>query len=158
MIKDQKKQFNKPQDEFESKLLDLTRVTRVTAGGKQLRFRAIIVVGDRKGKIGLGVSKGLDVSQAIEKATRTAKKNLILVPINKEGTIDHEVEAKFGPSVILIKPQRKGKGLVAGGTVRTLCQLAGIQNISSKILSRTSNKLNNAKATIKAFELLASQI
>ncbi|HOI60045.1 MAG TPA: 30S ribosomal protein S5 [Candidatus Pacearchaeota archaeon] len=158
MIKDQKKQFNKPQDEFESKLLDLTRVTRVTAGGKQLRFRAIIVVGDRKGKIGLGVSKGLDVSQAIEKATRTAKKNLILVPINKEGTIDHEVEAKFGPSVILIKPQKKGKGLVAGGTVRTLCQLAGIQNISSKILSRTSNKLNNAKATIKAFELLASQI
>ena len=158
MIKDQKKQFNKPQDEFESKLLDLTRVTRVTAGGKQLRFRAIIVVGDRKGKIGLGVSKGLDVSQAIEKATRTAKKNLILVPINKEGTIDHEVEAKFGPSVILIKPQRKGKGLVAGGTVRTLCQLAGIQNISSKILSRTSNKLNNAKATIKAFELLAEQV
>ncbi len=158
MIKDQKKQFNKPQDEFESKLLDLTRVTRVTAGGKQLRFRAVIVVGDRKGRIGLGVSKGLDVSQAIEKATRTAKKNLIAVPVNKEGTIDHEIEAKFGPSVILLKPQKKGKGLVAGGTVRTLCQLAGIQNISSKILSRTSNKLNNAKATIKAFELLASQI
>lgn len=157
-MKDQKKQFNKPQDEFESKLLDLTRVTRVTAGGKQLRFRAIIVVGDKKGKIGLGVSKGLDVSQSIEKATRMAKKNLMLVPINKEGTIDHEVEAKFGPSVVLLKPQRKGKGLVAGGTVRTLCQLAGIQNISSKILSRTSNKLNNAKATIKAFELLAEQV
>lgn len=158
MIKDQKKQFNKPQDEFESKLLDLTRVTRVTAGGKQLRFRAIMVVGDRKGKIGLGVSKGLDVSQAIEKATRMAKKNLFEVPINENGTIDHEIQAKFGPSVVLLKPQREGKGLVAGGTVRTLCQLAGIQNISSKILSRTSNKLNNAKATIKAFQLLASQI
>ena len=157
-MKDQKRQFNKPQDEFESKLLDLTRVTRVTAGGKQLRFRAIIVVGDRKGNIGLGVSKGLDVSQAIEKATRVAKKNLMVVPINKEGTIDHEVEAKFGPSVILLKPQRKGKGLMAGGAVRTLCQLAGIQDISSKILSRTTNKLNNAKATIKAFELLARQI
>ncbi len=158
MIKDQKKQFNKTQDEFESKLLDLTRVTRVTAGGKQLRFRAIMVVGDRKGKIGLGVSKGLDVSQAIEKATRMAKKNLFEVPINENGTIDHEIQAKFGPSVVLLKPQREGKGLVAGGTVRTLCQLAGIQNISSKILSRTSNKLNNAKATIKAFQLLASQI
>lgn len=158
MMKKEYKQFNKPQDEFESKLLDLTRVTRVTAGGKQLRFRAIIVVGDRKGKIGLGVSKGLDVSQAIEKATRTAKKNLMDVPVNKEGTIDHEVEAKFGPSIILLKPQKSGRGLVAGGTVRTLCQLAGIQNISSKILSRTSNKLNNAKATIKAFELLAKQI
>ncbi len=157
-MKDQKRQFNKPQDEFESKLLDLTRVTRVTAGGKQLRFRAIIVVGDRKGNIGLGVSKGLDVSQAIEKATRVAKKNLMVVPINKEGTIDHEVEAKFGPSIVLLKPQKKGKGLMAGGAVRTLCQLAGIQDISSKILSRTTNKLNNAKATIKAFELLARQI
>ncbi|MDD3032423.1 MAG: 30S ribosomal protein S5 [Candidatus Pacebacteria bacterium] len=158
MMKDQKRQFNKPQDEFESKLLDLTRVTRVTAGGKQLRFRAIIVVGDRKGKIGLGVSKGLDVSQAIDKATKVAKKNLMIVPINKEGGIDHEVEAKFGPSVILLKPQKKGKGLMAGGAVRTLCQLAGIQDVSSKVLSRTKNKLNNAKATIKAFELLARQI
>jgi len=157
-MKDQKRQFNKPQDEFESKLLDLTRVTRVTAGGKQLRFRAIIVVGDRKGKIGLGVSKGLDVSQAIDKATKVAKKNLMIVPINKEGGIDHEVEAKFGPSVILLKPQKKGKGLMAGGAVRTLCQLAGIQDVSSKVLSRTKNKLNNAKATIKAFELLARQI
>ena len=157
-MKDQKRQFNKPQDEFESKLLDLTRVTRVTAGGKQLRFRAIIVVGDRKGKIGLGVSKGLDVSQAIDKATKVAKKNLMIVPINKEGGIDHEVEAKFGPSVILLKPQKKGKGLMAGGAVRTLCQLAGIKDISSKVLSRTKNKLNNSKATIKAFELLARQI
>ncbi|MDD4358707.1 MAG: 30S ribosomal protein S5 [Candidatus Pacebacteria bacterium] len=152
------KQFNKPQDEFESRLLDLTRVTRVTAGGKQLRFRAIIVVGDKKGKIGLGVSKGLDVTQAIDKATKVAKKNLMEIPITKEGTIDHEVEAKFGPSVVLLKPQKKGKGLVAGGTVRTLCQLAGIQDISSKILSRSTNKLNNAKATIKAFELLAEQV
>jgi len=157
MKREQNKQFNKPQDEFESKLIDLTRVTRVTAGGKQLRFRAIMVIGDRKGKIGLGVSKGLDVTQAIEKATKAAKKSIIEVPITKEGTIDHEIEAKFGPSVILLKPQVKGKGLVAGGTVRTLCQLAGIQDISSKILSRTSNKLNNAKATIRAFEILAKQ-
>lgn len=157
MKREQNKQFNKPQEEFESKLIDLTRVTRVTAGGKQLRFRAIMVIGDRKGKIGLGVSKGLDVTQAIEKATKAAKKSIIEVPITKEGTIDHEIEAKFGPSVILLKPQMKGKGLVAGGTVRTLCQLAGIQDISSKILSRTSNKLNNAKATIRAFEILAKQ-
>lgn len=147
---------NKPQDEFESKLLDLTRVTRVTAGGKQLRFRAVIVIGDHKGKVGLGVSKGLDVSQAIEKATKAAKKNLVEVPI-KENTIPYEIEVKLGPSVIILKPQKKGKGLVAGGTVRTLCQLAGISDVSSKILSRTSNKLNNARATIKAFELLAKQ-
>ncbi|MDD2548233.1 MAG: 30S ribosomal protein S5 [Candidatus Pacebacteria bacterium] len=150
-----KKEQKKQPDEFESKLLDLTRVTRVTAGGKQLRFRAIIVIGDKKGKLGFGVSKGLDVSQAIEKATRLAKKNIITVPINKDGTIDREVKAKYGASVVLLKPQRKGKGLVAGGTVRTLCQLAGIQNISSKILGKTSSKLNNAKATIKAFEALS---
>ena len=131
-----KKEQKKHPDEFESKLLDLTRVTRVTAGGKQLRFRAIIVIGDKKGKLGFGVSKGLDVSQAIEKATRLAKKNIITVPINKDGTIDREVKAKYGASVVLLKPQRKGKGLVAGGTVRTLCQLAGIQNISSKILGK----------------------
>ena len=153
------KKFNrndKPQDDFESKLLDLTRVTRVTAGGKQLRFRAVMVIGDSKGKIGLGVAKGLDVSQAIEKATRLAKKEIMDVP-TVDGTISHEVEAKFGPAVILLKPQKKGKGLVAGGTVRTLCQLAGIQDISSKILSRTSNKLNNTRATIEAFKILAKE-
>ncbi|MFA7141794.1 MAG: 30S ribosomal protein S5 [Candidatus Paceibacterota bacterium] len=155
MNKDRRKQFNKPQDEFETKLLDLRRVTRVTAGGKQLRFRAIMVIGDKKGKVGLGVSKGLDVTQAIEKATRLAKKNLMDVKINEDGTIDREVLAKFGASTILLKPQKKGKGLVAGGTVRTLCQLAGIQNISSKILSRSSSKLNNAKATMKAFGILS---
>jgi small subunit ribosomal protein S5 len=144
---------NEPKDEFESKLLDLTRVTKVTGGGKTLRFRAVIVVGNKTGKVGIGVAKGLDVSQAIDKATRFAKKNIMEVPII-EGTIPHEVQAKFGPSKILLKPQQKGKGLVAGGTVRIICALAGIQDISSKILSQTTNKLNNARATIKALEQL----
>lgn len=153
-----KREFNKPQpqDEFESRLLDLTRVTRVTGGGKQLRFRAVMVVGDKNGKIGLGASKGLDVTQAIEKAERLARKKLIEVPI-VDGTIAHEIEVKLGPSVVLLKPQKKGKGLTAGGTVRTLCQLAGVHDISSKILSRTSNKLNNARAVMKAFKILAKQ-
>jgi len=152
-----KKEYGKkPQDEFESKLLDLTRVTRVTAGGKQLRFRAVMVIGDKNGKIGLGVSKGLDVTQAIEKAERMARKKLTTVPV-VDGTISHEIQVKLGPSVVLLKPQKKGKGLTAGGTVRTLCQLAGIHDISSKILSRTSNKLNNARAVIKAFEILDKQ-
>lgn len=140
-------------DEFESKLLDLARVTKVTGGGKTLRFRAVIVVGNKEGKVGLGVSKGLDVSQAIDKATRFAKKNIITVPI-LQGTIPHEAEAKYGPSKILLKPQQKGKGLVAGGTVRIICALAGIQDISSKILSRTTNKLNNARATMVALQQL----
>jgi len=143
----------KEEKEFESKLLDLARVTRVRAGGKRLRFRAVIVIGDKSGKVGLGVAKGLDVLQAIEKATRVAKRNVITVPILND-TIPHTSEAKSGPAKIILKPQRKGRGLVAGGTVRIICNLAGIKNISSKILSNTRNKLNNATATILALKKL----
>ena len=148
-----KKFEDKEREEFESKLLDLTRVTRVTAGGKHLRFRATMAIGNHNGQIGVGTDKGSDVAQAVEKATRTAKKNLITVPI-VEDTISFEVQAKFGPAKILLKPQRKGRGLVAGGVVRTICKLAGIKNISSKVLSRSKNKINNAKATILALKKL----
>jgi len=142
--------------EFESKLLDLARVTRVTAGGRRFRFRAVVVVGNRAGKVGIGVAKGVDVAQAVEKSTRMAKKNLIEIPIVKD-TIPHEVYAKFGPARVLLKPQRKGRGLVAGGTVRVICNLIGIKNISSKVLGRTRNKLNNARATIDALKKLKSK-
>ena len=140
-------------EEFDSKLLDLARVARVTKGGKQLRFRTVMIVGDRKKRVGLGVAKGLDVQQAVEKSTRLAKKNLFEIPIVGD-TIPHEVYAKFGPAKVLLRPQRKGRGLVAGGTVRVICSLGGIKNISSKILGRTTNKLNNAMATIKALRKL----
>lgn len=147
---------DKQRDEFESKLLDLARVTRVTGGGKRLRFRAVVVAGNKKGKIGIGIDKGRDVSQAVEKATRKAKKNLISVVTIAE-TIPHEVEANYGPARILLKPQRTGRGLVAGGAVRTICDLAGIKNISSKILSGSKNKLNNARATMEALRKLKSR-
>lgn len=140
-------------DEYETKLLDLARVTRVTGGGKRLRFRAVVIAGDKKSKIGIGIDKGKDVSQAIEKATSRAKKNLINIVI-VDGTIPHQVQAKVGPAVILLKPQRRGRGLVAGGAVRTICELAGIKNISSKILSGSKNKLNNARATMEALKRL----
>lgn len=140
-------------DEFETKLLDLARVTRVTGGGKRMSFRAVVVAGDKKGKVGIGINKGKDVSQAIEKATRGAKKNLVNIVI-VQGTIPHEVWAKFGPARILLKPQRQGRGLVAGGAVRTICALAGIKNVSSKILSGSKNKINNARATIEALRKL----
>lgn len=143
----------KPVSEYDSRLLDLARVTRVTGGGKHLRFRAVVVVGNQKGKVGLGVAKGLDVAQAVEKATRQAHKNMIAVPLVNQ-TIPHETFAKYGPAKIILKPQRLGRGLVAGGTVRAVCRLAGIQNISSKVLSRTGNKLNNAQATIEALKKL----
>jgi small subunit ribosomal protein S5 len=144
---------DRPKDEFQTKLLDLARVTRVTGGGKRMSFRAVVVAGDKKGKVGIGIDKGKDVSQAIEKATRRAKRDLVSVIIIN-GTIPHEVEAKSGPAVILLKPQKKGRGLVAGGAVRTICDLSGIKNISSKILSSSKNKLNNARATMEALKKL----
>jgi small subunit ribosomal protein S5 len=140
-------------DEFESKLLDLARVTRVSAGGRRFRFRAVVIVGNKKGKVGVGVAKGTDVAQAVEKATRLAKKKIIEIPIITD-TIPHQVYAKFGAAEVVLKPQRKGRGLVAGGTVRVICSLSGIKNISSKILGRTGNKLNNAQAAIKALKSL----
>ena len=140
-------------DEFDSNLLDLTRVMRMTAGGRRFRFRAGVVVGDKKGKIGFGVSKGADVAQAVEKATRIAKKNLVVVPMIND-TIPHPVEAKFGAAKVMLKPQAKGRGLVAGGTVRVICSMVGIKNISSKKIGKTSNKINNAKATISALKKL----
>ncbi|MDO8424520.1 MAG: 30S ribosomal protein S5 [bacterium] len=145
--------FDKPRDEYDSKLLDLSRVSHTRAGGKKMRFRAVIVSGNKAGKIGVGVASGLDVAQAVEKATFQSKRGIILVPI-VDDSIPHEVLAKFGPARVLLKPQRKGRGLVAGGTVRIICQLAGIKNISSKVLGRTGNKLNNARATIEALKKL----
>ncbi|MCD6283882.1 30S ribosomal protein S5 [bacterium] len=139
--------------EFESKLLDLARVTRVTAGGKRFSFRAVVVVGNRNGKVGVGVDKGSDVALAIEKAVRQAKKNIINVPI-KDGTIPYAVDAKYCSARILLKPGLKGKGIVAGGVVRVICELAGIENVSAKVIGRTKNKLNNARATIKALKQL----
>lgn len=147
---------DRPKDEFQTKLLDLARVTRVTGGGKRMKFRAVVVAGDKKGKIGIGIDKGRDVSQAVDKATRKAKANLISVVI-VDGTIPHEVRAKSGPASILLRPQLKGRGLVAGGAVRTICDLAGIKNISSKILSGSKNKLNNARATMEALKKLKTK-
>lgn len=150
-----RKQFSKerPRDEFDSKLLDLSRVARVAAGGRRFKFRAVVVVGNKNKKVGIGVAKGVDVAQAVDKATRKAKKNLIEVLIVND-TIPNQVYSKFGSARILLKPQIKGRGLVAGGTVRVICNLAGIKNISSKVLGHTVNKLNNAKATIGALKKL----
>ncbi len=140
--------------EFENDVLDISRVERMTAGGRRLRFRTLVVVGDKKGKVGVGSTKGQDVQQAIEKATKKAQKEMVEVVTTEGGTIPHEVKAKYGAAVVLLKPQSKGRGLVAGGTVRAICAMAGIENISGKILGNTRNKLNNAKATIKALESL----
>jgi small subunit ribosomal protein S5 len=151
--RDRSNKFSEKKSEYDTEVLEIGRVTKVTSGGKTLRFRAIMVMGNRKGKVGIGAEKGQDVAQAVEKAEKAAKKNLFDVPIVND-TIPHETYAKFGAAEILLRPQRKGRGLVAGGTVRVICQLAGIKDISSKILGATRNKLNNAKATEKALKQL----
>jgi len=158
LIKIEKKEKEEKKEEFESKLLDLARVVRVAAGGRRFSFRAVVVIGNKAGKIGLGVAKGLDGSQTIEKATKLAKKNLIQIPITENQSIPYEVSAKFGAAKVLLRPQKKGRGLVAGGTVRVICNLAGIKNISAKILGTTGNKLNNARATIKALNGLKGKL
>ena len=146
-----KKKFEKKSD-FDSKLLDLARVVRMTGGGRKFRFRATVIVGNYKGLVGLGVAKGKDVANAIEKATKVAKRDMI--EIKTLETINHQIEAKFKAARVVLKPQSKGRGVVAGGTVRTICNLAGIKNISSKIIGKTNNKINNAKATILALKKL----
>lgn len=140
-------------EEFESRLLDLARVTRVAAGGKHFRFRAAVIVGNRKGKVGFGVAKGQDVQQAIEKATKKAMKNLIEVVLENE-TIPFDIKTKYHSAKLFLKPQKKGRGIVAGGVVRIICDLAGIPNITGKLLSKTNNKINIARATLKALKAM----
>ena len=140
-------------DGFKDKLLDLARVTRVVAGGKRFRFRATVVVGDERGTVGVGVAKGLDVAQAIEKGRTDAKKKLITISL-KNGTIPHDVEAKFSAARIRLKPAVPGHGLKAGGAARVVLALAGVKDITAKKLGNTSNKLTNAVATLEALKKL----
>jgi small subunit ribosomal protein S5 len=124
----------------------------VTKGGKRMRFRVLSVIGNRKGRVGYGLAKGLDVAGASGKATAQARKALITIPLVNE-TIPHAVEAKFAAAVVLLKPAPKGTGIKAGGAVRNVLELAGVPNVTSKILG-SKNKINNVKATFKALRLL----
>jgi len=144
----------KPEGEFEQYVLDIARVTRVVAGGKRLSFRATVALGSKnKHHIGVGIGKGHDVSQAIEKAVYDAKRKMIDVPV-KNGTIPFEVRAKYKAAEIILKPSQKGKGIIAGGAVRNLLKLANINDATAKVLGRTSNAINNAQATIEAIKKL----
>ncbi len=140
--------------EFEQKILELSRVTRVTKGGKRMRFRTCLIIGDRKGRVGIGIAKGIDVAASVEKAFRQAKKNLIHVPFVNE-TIPHAVVQKFGAADVMIKPAPIGTGLKSGGAVRVVLELAGVPNAVSKILG-SSNKINIARATFAAIRDLDS--
>jgi small subunit ribosomal protein S5 len=152
MRKDNRSKGKREKPEYEQKLLDLARVTRVVKGGRRFRFRATLVIGNKKGRVGVGVGKGADVVDSIKKAFDDGKKNLIDVDVSKN-TIAHEVFMKSGSAKIMLKPAPEGRGIVAGGAVRAVVDLAGIKDIVSKSLG-TANKLNVARATIEALKSL----
>lgn len=140
-------------DEFEKRVLQVSRVARTVRGGKRVRFRVLVIVGNRAGKVGIGLGKASEVVNAVEKATRVARKNVINVPIVNE-TIPHQIEHSLGSAHIILKPAKQGTSIIAGGALRTICELAGIKNIVGKILG-TANKINNSKVMIEALEILA---
>lgn len=142
----------KEKPEFDQKLLDLARVTRVVKGGRRFRFRATLVIGNKKSKVGVGVGKGSDVSDAIRKAFDDAKKNLVTIKMSKN-TIAHDIYYKSRSAKIILKPAVEGKGIIAGGAIRTVVEYAGIKDVVSKSLGG-SNKLSVARATVEALSTL----
>ena len=141
--------------EFDQKIVSIRRVTRVMAGGRRFSFSVSMVIGDKKGKVGVGVGKAGDTQLAIEKAIRNAKKHMITVNMNKDHHIPHDVHTKYASSEVMIMPA-PGRGLVAGSSVRTVLELAGVKDVTAKIFSRSKNKLNNARAAVEALKQLKS--
>lgn len=140
--------------EFDSKIIDIRRVTRVVTGGRRYSYSVAVVAGDHKGRVGVGLGKGGDTALSVEKATREAKKNLIKVSLSPQMTIPHAVEGKYSSAIVKIFPAR-GSGVVAGSSARAVIELAGIKDVCAKFISGSKNKLNNAKATIEALKKLS---
>ncbi|HUO55888.1 MAG TPA: 30S ribosomal protein S5 [Candidatus Paceibacterota bacterium] len=139
----------RPRSEFAQKLIGIRRVARVMAGGRRFNFSVAIVIGDKRGRVGVGLGKAADTQLAIEKATRDAKRKMITLDLTQSRSIRHNVEAKYCASVVEIRPS-PGRGLVAGSSVRTVLELAGVSDVTTKLLSRSKNSINNARATIEA--------
>lgn len=151
-MRDRRPRPEPEEKQFDERVVHVDRVARVVKGGRRFRFRALVVIGDRKNKVGIGVAKGADVSAAVTKATEVAKKHLVSVTLYK-GTLPHEAEAKLAGARILLKPASSGTGLIAGGVVRTLLEVAGVKDVLSKSLG-SSNKTNVAYATLAALQSL----
>jgi small subunit ribosomal protein S5 len=147
---------DRPKPEFDQKIISIRRVTRVVAGGRRFSLSCAIAIGDKKGNIGLGTGKAIDTSLAINKAVRSARKNMITLKLTKDGSIPYDVSAKFGSARVMIMPNRT-KGLVAGSAARDLLVLAGVKNVTSKVTSKSKNKLNNARAAFAALSSIATR-
>lgn len=141
--------------EFEQKIVEIKRVTRVVAGGKRMRFRALVVIGDKKGKVGIGICKGTDVSEAVNKAVNAAKKTMITINL-VNNTIPHQIKYKFKSSVVFLKPAMPGTGVIAGGSIRQVLDLVGVKNVLSKMIG-SSNKANNVMATYLALSKMRTK-
>src|SRR3989344_4570381 len=148
--------FGRPKPEFDQKIINIRRVTRVVAGGRRFSFSVALIAGDRKGSVGLGLGKAGDTALAINKAVRNAKKNMIRLNLTKTMAIPHELRAKFASSKVALLPN-KGRGLVAGSVVRDIVKLSGMKDITGKIISDSKNKLNNAKAVMGALAVISSK-
>lgn len=161
MAQQQKREFRKPRereeikDEFDKKMLDVRRVTKVVKGGRTMRFSALVIVGDKKGRVGMGIAKASEVPAAIEKATKAAKKSLITVPVIN-GTIPHEIIGKFAKTSVKMLPSKKGSGLIAGGAARTVFEMAGYTDLTAKIYGST-DKINVARATLNGLKSLRTK-
>jgi len=135
--------------EFDHKIIDIRRVTRVVKGGRRFSFSVVVAMGNRKGQVGVGVGKAADISLAIEKALQHGKKNMLIVPLNKNQSIAHEVKAKWSGSRVVIRPTR-GQAVIAGSAVRVVLNMAGVKGVSAKIISKSKNRLNNARVAMVA--------
>ncbi len=142
-------------DEFDQKIIDLARVTRVMAGGKRMRFRAAVAIGDHKGRVSFAVAKGADVTVAVNKAVVKAKKELFTVKL-VNGTIPHNLIAKYCAAQVLLKPAPAGRGLIAGGPVRTILELAGVKNVVTK-MQGSKNKISNVRAVLEGLKRLQNK-
>lgn len=146
----------RPKSEFDQKIISIRRVTRVVTGGRRFSFSVAVVIGDRKGRVGVGQGKAGDTPVAIDKAVRDAKKRLITVKLDKKSSIIHDVEAKYSASRVMMM-KAPGKGILAGSSVRVVLELAGIKEVNAKLISGSKNKINNAKAAIKALSKIAAK-
>ncbi len=150
------RKFSKPREkEYNETVISVNRVTKVTKGGRRLRFAATVAVGDGKGKVGLGTGKANEVQDAIKKAIQSATNNIIKIDLVEDRTVSHDAIGVSGAAKVLIKPAKAGTGIIAGGSVRAVLELAGVKDIISKSLG-SNTKLNTARATIEALKVQKS--
>jgi len=149
--------FERAKPEYDQKILAIRRVTRVVSGGRRMTFSVALAIGDRKGMVGLGTGKAIDTSMAIQKAQKDAKKNMLKLRLTKTQSLPHDIEAKFSSAKLMMMPNR-GRGLISGSATRDMLLLAGVKDVTSKISSGSKNKLNIARATMKAFSLIGKKV